>query len=208
MLHIFFKLSMLAYNKDMGSYEENYLNKRPQSLCHMCGRCCRISTTPKSYKELLRLKSEGDQGAIDFLNIFVPYPSIDAAREADKALVDNILDKLKEGGFSTEDITFYRCKYILDNNMCSIYEERPTLCIHCPSTPWVIVPPGCGFEGWLFLMRERDKKRIRKAKEDLLELKLLKTKMKNPDDFKKIEAVENKIYNTIEKFKKYGSENW
>lgn len=208
MLNTCFYTAMTTYNKSMGSYEENYLNKRPQSLCHMCGRCCRVVTTPKPYYELKRLEAEGDEGAIDFLKIFVPYSSVQAARDVDRELVDNILKRLEEGGFSTENITFYGCKYLLDNNMCSIYEERPVLCKHCPSTPWVITPPGCGFEGWLYLMREKDKKKIRKSKEDLLELQLLKTKMKNPDDLKKIESVENKIYNTIEKYKKYGSENW
>ena len=193
----------------MGSYEENYLNKRPQSLCHMCGRCCRVATTPKSYEELKRLAAEGDEYAIDFLKIFVPYSTVEAAREVDSDIVDNIYKNLKEGGFSTDNITFYGCKYILDNNMCSIYEERPLLCKHCPSTPWCVVPPKCGFEGWLFLMRERDKKRIRKSKEDLLELKLLKTKMKNdPDALKKIESVEHKIHGTIERYKKYGAEYW
>ena len=57
-------------------------------------------------------------------------------------------------------------------------------------------------------MRERDKKRIRKSKEDLLELKLLKTKTKDPNDLKKIEAVENKIHSTIDRFRKYGADNW
>lgn len=192
----------------MSSYEENFLNKRPQSLCHMCGKCCRIVTTPKPYEELLKLQSEGDEGANDFLKIFVPYPSIEAAREVDSGIVDNILDNLLENGISDDNVTFYGCKYLLDNNMCSIYEERPLLCKHCPSTPWVIVPPGCGFEGWLYLKREEEKQKIRKSKEDLLELKLLKTKMTNPENLKKIEAVEHKIYTNIEKLKKYGSENW
>lgn len=192
----------------MNSRSENFFSKRPQSLCHMCGRCCRVVTTSKPYEELLRLKEEGDEGAIDFLKIFVPFPSIEAAREVDKGVVDNILDQILQDGVSDENITFYTCKYLLDNNKCSIYEERPLLCKHCPSTPYVIVPPGCGFEGWLFLMREEDKQKIRKSKEDLLELKLLKTRMKNPDDLKKIEAVEAKIHANIEKFKNYGSENW
>ncbi len=199
---------MTAYNKIMGSYEENYLKKRPQSLCHMCGRCCRVVTTATPYHELKRLQAEGDEGAVDFLKIFEPYTSIEAAREVDKAVVDNILSGMADCGQDTNNVTFYHCKYLLDNNMCSIYEERPILCRRCPSTPWVIVPPGCGFEGWLYLMREKDKKKIRKSKEDLLELELLKTKMKDPEDLKKIEAVKNKIYNNIEKFKKYGSENW
>lgn len=196
------------HNGCMGTYEENFLEKRPQSLCKMCGRCCRVATTPKPYEELQQLAGLGDKSATDFLKIFEPYPSIEAAKAQDKELVENILTKLEEDGTDTSNMTFYHCKYILDNNMCSIYEERPTLCKHCPSTAWVIVPPGCGFESWLYVMRERDKKRIRKSKEDLLELKLLKTKMKDPNDLKKIEAVENKIHSTIDRFRKYGADNW
>lgn len=92
--------------------------------------------------------------------------------------------------------------------MCSIYEERPALCRHCPSSPWVVVPPGCGFEAWLFMKREEDKQKVRKAKEDFLELQILKTKTSDPDNLKKIEVVENKIRHTIEIYKKYGSELW
>lgn len=209
MLQGFLIISMTHYNEIMSSYEESYLKKRPQSLCHMCGRCCRVVTTPKPYDELKRLESEGDEGAIDFLKIFVPYPSIEAARQVDKELVDNVIQKLSEDGRYFEDkTTFYGCKYLLDDNTCSIYEERPTLCRHCPSTPWAIVPPKCGFEAWLFLKREDDKQRVRKAKEDYLELQLLKTKTKDPDNLKKIESVENKIKHTIDIYSKYGSLNW
>lgn len=193
----------------MGSYEENYLSRRPQHLCHMCGRCCRVVTTTKPYEELKRLFDEGDEGAKDFLKIFEPYPSIQAAREVDAELVDNVIEQMKEDGTYEEDkMTFYGCKYLLDNNMCSIYEERPALCRHCPSTPWVIVPPGCGFEGWLFMMREEDKQKVRKAKEDFLELQLLKKKTANPEVLKKIASVEHKIQSTIDCYKKYGSEFW
>ena len=200
---------MTDYNRNMSIYEDNYLKKRPQSLCHMCGRCCRVVTTPKPYDELKRLEAENDEGAIAFLKIFVPYPSREAARQVDRELVDNIITKLSEDGSYQEDkMTFYGCKYLLDDNMCSIYEERPTLCRHCPCSPWAIVPPGCGFEAWLFLKREEDKQKVRKAKEDYLELQLLKTKTKDPENLRKIESVENKIKHTIEIFKKYGSENW
>lgn len=200
---------MPNYNNLMSNYEDNYLNKRPQSLCHMCGRCCRVVTTPKPYYELRRLAAKGDEGAKAFLKIFVPYPSIEAAREVDRELVDNIIQKLSEdGNFQEDKMTFYGCKYLLDDNTCSIYEERPTLCRHCPSTPWAIVPPGCGFEAWLFLRREEDKQKVRKAKEDYLELQLLKKKTTSSENLKKIASVEHKIQHTIDIYRKYGSENW
>lgn len=193
----------------MGSYEDTYLAKRPQELCHMCGRCCRVVTTSKSYEELKALQAQSDIGACEFLKIFEPYPSIEAARKVDKELVDNVINLLKEdGNYDESKMTFYGCKYLQDDNLCSIYEERPVLCRHCPSTPWSIVPPGCGFEGWLFMERENAKQKVRKAKEDLLELQLLKQKKTDEEFLKKVASVEHKILNTIELYKKYGSYDW
>lgn len=193
----------------MSSYEENYLNKRPQELCHMCGKCCRVVTTAKPYKELLELKENGDSAACEFLSIFEPFSSIDEARKVDNEIVENIINQLKaDGKYDESNITFYTCKYLQDDNLCGIYEKRPTLCRHCPSTAWAIVPPGCGFEGWLFMKREEDKEKVRRAKEELLELQLLKTKITNIDTLNKIYAVEHKIQKTIDLFKKYGSEHW
>lgn len=193
----------------MGSYEETYLARRPQELCHMCGRCCRVVTTQKSHKELKRLAELGDKMACEFLKIFEPYCSIEAARKVDKELVDNVIERLSiDGNFNEENTTFYRCKYLLEDNLCSIYEERPVLCRHCPSTPWSIVPPGCGFEGWLFLEREKAKEKIRRSKEELLELELLKKRKVNETILKRIEAVEHKINSSIELYKKYGSYDW
>ena len=190
----------------MDNYEKNYLSKRPQELCRMCGKCCRVVTTTTPYKEL---KASKEQGAIDFLSIFEPYPSIEAAREVDAGIVDNIIEGLKEdGNYDEKNMTFYHCKYLQDDNLCGRYEDRLTLCKHFPSTPWAIVPPGCGYEGWLFLKREEIKQKIRKVKEELIELQLLKTKVKDEATLEKIKAVEEKMHNSINIYKKYGSEDW
>lgn len=193
----------------MSSYEENYLAKRPQHLCHMCGKCCRVVTTSISYAELKQMEQDGDKGAVDFLSLFVPYDSIESARNVDAGVVDNIINRLKsDGSFDENEITFYGCKYLQDDNLCSRYETRLDLCKHCPSTPWSIVPPGCGFEGWLFWQREEIKQKIRKSKEELLELKLLRMRTKDENTLQKIDIVEHKIQRGIDFYKKYGSENW
>ena len=183
--------------------------KRPQHLCHMCGKCCRVVTTSISYAELKQMEQDGDKGAVDFLSLFVPYDSIESARNVDAGVVDNIINRLKsDGSFDEKEITFYGCKYLQDNNLCSRYETRLDLCKHCPSTPWSIVPPGCGFEGWLFWQREEIKQKIRKSKEELLELKLLRMRTKDENTLQKIDIVEHKIQRGIDFYKKYGSENW
>ena len=193
---------------DMESYEKNYLNKRPQDLCLMCGKCCRVVTTAIPYDELLKLAKEGDIYAKEFLEIFLPYPSIDEARKAGDDIVENILSHLRNDEKSVENLTFYYCKYLQKDNKCGRYEDRMTLCKHFPSSPWAIIPPGCGFAGWLFLKREEAKQRVRKAKEELLDLQVLKTKLLKKDALEKLDLVEKKLSKTIELYKKYGSYDW
>lgn len=191
-------------------YEENYFKKRPQNLCKMCGKCCRVVVnTQYSYSKIKELALEENEFAKEFLKIFEPYPTIEAARQADASVVDNAIEHLKQSGhYSEKDLTFYSCKYLLGNNMCSIYEERPSICIHYPSNGWVIVPPGCGFAGWQFLEREKDKQKVRRVKEEFLELQLLKKKTKDPDILAKIDSVEKKIQNTVCQYNDYGSKDW
>ena len=126
----------------MTSYEEIYLDKRPQSLCKMCGKCCRFVTIPQSYEEVQKLASEGHEGAIDFLKLFVPYESIEEARNIDAAAVDNVINLHKQDGKFNENLKFYHCRFIREDNLCGNYENRPVLCNHFPSTPWAIVPVG------------------------------------------------------------------
>ena len=192
----------------MDNYDKNFLSQRPQEYCLMCGRCCKMATSITSYAEIKKLRDEGNQGAIDFLEIFEPFESIEEARKIAPDIVDNVINHYIEDNRPTDDLTFYTCKYLRDDNLCGRYEERKTLCRHFPASPWAIVPPGCGFEGWLFLKREEIKQKIRKVKEELIELQLLKTKVKDEATLEKIKAVEEKMHKSIDMYKKYGSEDW
>ena len=198
----------VAYNYNMDNYEKNFLSQRPQEYCLMCGRCCKVATSTTSYAEIQKLKNKGDKGAIDFLEIFEPFESIEEARKIAPDIVDNVINHYIEDNRPTDDLTFYTCKYLRDDNLCGRYEDRKTLCRHFPASPWAIVPPGCGFEGWLFLKREEIKQKIRKVKEELIELELIKKKIKDDATLEKIKTVEEKMHKSIDTYKKYGSENW
>ena len=192
----------------MDNYEKNYLSQRPE-MCIRCGLCCRVATTTTPYKKLHERKEEGDAGAIDYLIVFETSESIEASSQVSAPTVDNIINSLKEdGNYKEEDMTFYKCKYLDDDNLCTRYDTRLALCKHFPASPWAIVPPGCGYEGWLFMKREEAKQKIRKIKEELLELQLLKNKAVSPDIQLKIASVEKKMLANIELYKKHGSENW
>lgn len=183
------------------SENEDYLwERRPQSLCKRCGKCCRTVTTPKSYEELLKLKEAGDKGAIDFLELFEPYPSIEDALLVDRETVEHI-------GYD-ENTTFYHCRFLQKNNLCSRYDTRKELCRHCPSTPFVIVPPGCGFTEWLEeekLKIVKDIQKLKKEKE-LYQLAI----QKGCDEHKKelLTKLIAKIDFRIEVYAKYGARDW
>lgn len=174
----------------------------------MCGQCCKTATVPYSHKELLQLVSEGNESAADFLKIFEPYPSIEEAIKDSPEITKNILDALKEDGKNSENITFYRCKHVLENNLCGIYKNRPEVCERFPSSPWAVVPPNCGYEGWLFQKREEIKAKVRKKKEEIISLE---TELKcgvDPDIAGRIKKRIDEIQKYIDTYAKYGSKDW
>lgn len=185
-----------------------FLDSRPQRLCLMCGKCCRVATASTSYKELLELAENGDESAKDFLKVFEPYPSIEEAKKVSPQTVENILQQVENSDQYSNEVTFYKCKYIQDNNLCGRYKDRPEVCDRFPSTAWAVVPPGCGFEGWLFKKREEIKQKIRKQKEAMLEFEAELKTNQNPQMRKKLEEGIEKIKSTVEMFHKYGSKDW
>lgn len=189
------------YNKRMDYSNKSFLERRPQRLCKMCGKCCRVATASIPYEELLKQAEAGDQSAIEFLETFEPYESLEDALKADEATVKNIPN--------WESRTFYHCKHIKsDSNLCPKYEDRFGVCRTFPTSPWAVTPPGCGFEGWLFLEREAHKKNIRKLKEEKIYYQArLKTNITNKEKslFQKLIT---KIDERINLYEKYGSEDW
>ena len=180
---------------------EGYLwDRRPQELCKKCGKCCRIVTTAKSYEELQKLAAEGDKGALDFLELFEPYESIEEAMLVDREQVEHI-------GYD-ENTTFYKCHFLQKNNLCSRYDTRKELCRHCPSTPFVILPPGCGFTEWI----ENEKLKIVKKVQDLKKERELYrlALLRGCDENKKImlNKLITSIDNYINTYAKYGSLDW
>lgn len=186
----------------------DFIKSRPQRLCLMCGRCCKVATTPFTHNELLAQAQDGDESTKDFLSLFEPYESIDKAREVCPEIVDNILKTKKDFGHNPDETTFYRCKYIQDNNLCGIYEKRLEVCDRFPSTTWAVVPPGCGFEGWLFQKKEEVKKKIRHQKECLIEFEAMLKILKDPEKIKKLKDAIEKINKTVELLAKYGAKDW
>lgn len=179
-------------------------------LCHKCGRCCRSATTYNSYQKLQELVAAGDQEATNFLSIFEPYPSIEAAREVVPEQVEQVLRVLAERkDIPLDEVTFYHCRYVTEEGLCGIYERRPRVCKEAPYNGWSVMPPGCGFEGWQFAQRESHKAEIRKLKEMQYRMEQLSpdgvhlpTRNMTLDDLREV------VNQSIAPWKSYGSEYW
>jgi Fe-S-cluster containining protein len=180
-------------------------------LCHKCGKCCRSATTYNSYKKLQELCEKGDKEAIDFLEIFEPYESIEAARAVVPEQVEQVLDVIsRRKDMNLDEVTFYHCRYVTEEGLCGIYERRPRCCREAPAHGWSVMPPGCGFEGWQFEQREKQKRMIRELKTIAYTMEQLSpdgvTHPVRPDTT--IADLKRTVDDKIKAWKPFGSEYW
>ena len=180
-------------------------------FCHKCGRCCRSATTYASHDELLEMVERGEQEAIEFLQIFQPYESIEAARAVVPDQVEQVMKEAETSSdLDPEKMTFYHCRYVTAEGLCGIYEKRPRCCQEAPSHGWSVMPPGCGFEGWQFQQREKQKRWIRDMKTNAYILEMLspdgKTHPLRPET--NLDDMREMINKTLEPWKRFGAEYW
>jgi len=146
------------------------LLKLPQSLCNMCGSCCRIATFKKglSYEEILELiaNPESDpiqvDGAKDFLTIFEPCYSHDDIKKIAPEFYERVMNQIGK-----PTISFFKCRYIGEHGGCLIHEDRPLLCrIYPVPHETTMFFTNCGFEeqckiNWGKIMEIVEEVRIR-----------------------------------------------
>ena len=187
-----------------------YLPEFPQHLCKMCGKCCKAITTPYTHEELVKLAAEGQEEAKVFVEMFVRYPSVEAARQVVPDHVENILNQLKKNNPDLEEsnVSFYYCPHLTVDNKCSIHKTRPDCCRRAPRNGWSLFPPGCGFKGWQFQQRERVKFNVRKLKETLLDFELLNDDTILPTSNITVREAREKILEKIALWDKYGATYW
>lgn len=116
-------------------------NYRNEFKCNRTGTCCRLACSEFSFDELKEKAKNGDKFASEFTSVFIPYDSQEKARDIYPEFVDMVKEKF-------EQIYFYHCPHITDDNLCSIYEKRPQLCRDFPDNPLSILPETCGFCQW------------------------------------------------------------
>jgi Fe-S-cluster containining protein len=196
---------------DTSSLAEDTPSKPMPDLCHKCGRCCRSATTFHSHTKLKQLAEEGDKEAQDFLTIFEPYDTLDAARAVVPEQVEQVLELVRQREDMREDeLTFYHCRYVTPEGLCGIYDRRPRCCQEAPGHGWSAMPPGCGFEGWQFANREEQKQAIRQLKTSAYLLEQL-----SPDGVHHptrpettLEELQGMIAKKIQPWKRFGASSW
>jgi Fe-S-cluster containining protein len=132
--------------------EVNQLMKMPQHLCHQRGNCCKVATFKGSLshdeiKALSVTDSDDAEHARDFSSVFVPYENQQAARDVADIFVERVRRSAEEKGSNPDEVTFFKCKFVLEDGRCGVHEDRPQGCRAYPF-PHVrtIYHPGCGFE--------------------------------------------------------------
>lgn len=133
--------------------EVERLMKMPQHLCKQRGICCRVATFKGSlnFEDIQALAAnpdaEGHESARDFASVFLPYESQAAVREIADEFVNRVRSVAENKGQNPDEISFFHCKYVLDDGRCGVHEDRPVGCRVYPFPHKnTIFHPGCGFE--------------------------------------------------------------
>ena len=179
-----------------------------KDICLKCGKCCRLIQSLKSYEELSELAKTGDKAAANFLKLFIPYESLEYAIRIDPVAVDNIIEMNKRKFGARSRTYFYYCRFLNDDNSCKVYNIRPKLCREYPKSAFTVLPENCAYEGYIFEFKEKIKEQIRKIKEKLTDIALVKRNSININEIRKCNELEEKYIKMIEKFSPHGSKDW
>ena len=143
------------------------------NYCNKCGQCCKNIT-------------------VDFQNNALFWDGVQVlTKEFKEMLIINS---------SQNNYSICSCKYLKDN-LCT-NPQKPDICKNYPSNPFAFLQECCGYEGVIFLKKEKEMQKIRKLKEEIIHYE---TMLKKDKSVQRI-IDHHKAY--INKYKQYGSEDW
>ncbi len=160
--------------------------------CKMQGCCCRAASPSIPFHQLMAKAANGDEFARNFFSIFIPHASHADAAAIVPGLVERTLKaSQKDEAFQTpDDIVFYQCRYIGEDNKCRIWEDRPELCRAYPDSPFMVFAPGCAFEPWAIEVKEK----FNAIKAELAKLQDLKEELASMKEGKKYTKIDAKTW--------------
>ena len=121
---------------------QEVLAYREQFQCSGCATCCNLACSEFSPEELKQKAENGDNFAKQFTSIFIPYESKEEARRVYPEYIQMLEDNKED------DVYFYHCPKLTEDNRCSDYENRPQICRDFPDNPLSILPNSCGYKKW------------------------------------------------------------
>ena len=138
-------LSLLNNDMPKNIYEKwmKTLDYRKDFKCIGCATCCKLACSEFSYDELKHKAANGDNFATQFISIFIPYNSKEEARAIYPEYFELLAEKMED-----ENVYFYHCPKLTDENRCSDYENRPQICRDFPDNPLSFLPKACGYSSW------------------------------------------------------------
>jgi len=147
--------------------------------CKMCAQCCRCASPSSPSIELLKRAASDTKFAKDFFSIFIPYLNIEEAEKINSIIVKKTVKAAEnpENKVSANELVFYHCRYISEDNKCLIHEDRPALCRNYPDSPFLVFPPDCAYEEWSKNCKEKynqlqeELKKIQHYKKEIESLK-------------------------------------
>ena len=119
------------------------MDKRDDYECNKCGACCKLAVSEYSYTQLKQRALKGDKFSEDFVSVFVPYETEEEAKAANPEYFE-LLNRLVQ----EDKIYYYYCPKLGTDNLCTIYENRPSICRDFPHNPLKLLPSECSFNEW------------------------------------------------------------
>lgn len=118
--------------------------------CGRCGACCRMASSEYDWVTLSEKARQGDDFARQFTRVFLPYTSVEAARQANASMVEDVLATAGVSPDSGKTVYFYHCPYIDEDNRCTLFNDprRPAMCGSYPETPLTFVSRQCAWKPW------------------------------------------------------------
>ena len=148
------------YKQKLRNTYNDMMTKKSGYHCIKCGDCCRLAVSEFSYEQLKQKALRGDKFAKDFVSVYLPYNSVDEAKNANP----EYFEKLNE--LVDNKIYYYYCPK-LEGNLCSDYENRPDICREFPHNPLKLLPSECSYNEWKDEISRTSM--LLKAKTDIIE---------------------------------------
>ena len=149
-----YKLKLKAAYKDI-------MDKKNDYECNKCGECCKLAVSPFSYEQLKQKAMRGDKYSEAFISVFVPYKTEEEAKTVNPEYFE-LLNELVED----DKIYYYYCPKLGEDNLCTIYDDRPSVCRDFPYNPLKLLPSKCSFNEWKNAVAH--KSMLLKAKTDIV----------------------------------------